>query len=324
MGPGVGCVGFRMAEGFESRKGAYTCCGCCGFIAILLIIILVPMSLQRLEFYEAGLLARRSTGTLDRTKVWTSGLHHVGPDYHFKTFPANLQEFNKRVSVWSKSGGGDAGTTLLLDISFQYQLRVKDIPKLYAKAALNFKPLIEVNAMDAIKNTAPLFGASDYLSRRQDIENMMMKNVSNAISKDLFVDVADLQLRAIIMTAELQATKLAAAVQAENNEKETFTQQKALITEQTSLDVLKIENEAKRTQNEATARAKEITERAKYLAKQTIETARSEGLKAMIAELGLTSDEHKASLDYITTLIQNKARVTPYVNMAMTNQKKVA
>jgi hypothetical protein len=310
---------------FQDRKGAYGCTGCCCFIGILLIIILVPMSLQRLEFYEAGLLARRSTGTLDRSKVWTSGLHQVGPDYHFKVFPINLQEFSKRVSVWSKSGGGDAGTTLLLDVSFQYSLQAKNIVKLYEKAALNFKPLIEVNAMDAIKNTAPLFGSSDYLSRREDIEAMMLANVTKAISKDLFVDVADLQLRAIIMTPELQSTKLAAAVQAENNEKETFTQQKALILEQTSLDVLKIENEAKRTQNEATARAKEITERAKYLAKQTIETARSEGLKAMIAELGLTSDEHKASLDYITTLIQNKARVTPYVNMgSMSNQKKVA
>lgn len=35
----------------------------------------------------------------------------------------------------------------------------------------------------------------------------------------------------------------------------------------------------------------------------------------MLADLGLTTDEHKASLDYITTLIQNKARVKPYMNL---------
>merc|ERR1711907_27287 len=280
------------------------------------------MSLSRLEFYEAGLLARKSTGTLDRSKVWTSGLHFVGPDFGFKTFPTNLQEFNQKVSVWSKSGGGDAGTTLDLDISFQYKLRTNDIAKLYAKVARNFKPLVEVNAQDAIKNTAPLYGANDYLSKRTEIESAFMTNVSKAIGNTMFCDLADLQLRKIGMTAELQATKLTAALQVESNEKEKYVQQKTLISEQTSLDVLKIENEAKRVSNEATATAKEITERAKYLAKQKIEQARSDGLKLMLSDLGLTTDEHKASLDYITTLIQNKARVKPFMNMGTSLLRK--
>merc|ERR1712196_217026 len=106
----MGEVSEVMAQGFESRKPVYLCCACCAVIGVILICILVPMSLARLEFYQAGLLARRSTGTLDRSQVWTSGLHWVGPDYHFKTFPTNLQQFNKQVSVWTKSGDGDAGT----------------------------------------------------------------------------------------------------------------------------------------------------------------------------------------------------------------------
>jgi hypothetical protein len=292
---------------------------------VILICILVPMSLARLEFYQAGLLARRSTGTLDRSQVWTSGLHWVGPDYNFKTFPTNLQQFNKQVSVWTKSGDGDAGTTLQLDISFQYAIRVADIPKLFAKVALTFKPLIEVNAMDAIKNTAPLFGATDFLHKRGEIEAMFLANVTKAISQDLFVNVADLQLRKVGMTPELQTTKLTAAIQAERNGKQVFIQQKDLILADTSLAVLKIENEAKRVQNEAVAKAKEITERATYLAKQTVEQARSDGLKQMLTDLGLTTDEHKASLDYMTTLMQNKAKISPYMNMgASTMQKKIS
>lgn len=35
----------------------------------------------------------------------------------------------------------------------------------------------------------------------------------------------------------------------------------------------------------------------------------------MLSEAGLVTDEHKASLDYITTLINNKAQITPYINM---------
>lgn len=311
-----------MAPKSETRTPVYMCCGCCFGLLVLLIIILIPMSLSRLEFYEAGLLARKSTGTLDRTKVWGPGLHMVGPDFHFKKFPINLQEFNQKVSVWSKSGGGHAGTTLDLDVSFQYAIRSKDIAKLYAKVARAFKPLVEVNAQDAIKNTATIFGASDYLSKRTEIEASFLANVTKAIGNDMFVDVADLQLRKIQMTNELQATKLTAALQVESNEKEKYVQTKTLIQEQTSLDVLKIENEAKRVANAATAQAKEITERAKYQAKQKVEQARSDGLKLMLADLGLTQDEHKASLDYITTLIQNKARVVPYINMGSSTMQK--
>merc|ERR1719409_814478 len=112
----------------------------------------------------------------------------------------------------------------------------------------------------------------------------MMSNVTAAVSSDMFVDVADLQLRKIGMTAELQATKLTAALQVESNEKEKYIQQKTLIEEQTSLDVLKIENEAKKVSNSAVAQANYITERAKFLAKQKIEQARSDGLKQKIEQ----------------------------------------
>merc|ERR1711934_821062 len=315
MGTGVGGVEVAMSYGQSERLPCYYFCSCLFVIGVLLIIILIPMSLSRLEFYEAGLLARKSTGTIDREKVWGSGLHFVGPDFHFKIFPTKLQQFSQRVSVWSKSGTGDAGTTLDLDISFQYAIRQSDIGKLYSKVALQYKPLITSYAQDAIKNTAPLFGVDDYLNSRTVIEKTMMANVTAAISNDMFVDVADLQLRKIGMTAELQATKLTAALQVESNEKEKYIQQKTLIEEQTSLDVLKIENEALRVSNAAKAQANYITERAKFLAKQKVEQARSDGLKQMLADLGLTTDEHKASLDYITTLIQNKARVKPYMNL---------
>lgn len=114
--------------------------------------------------------------------------------------------------------------------SFQYAIRVADIPKLFAKVALTFKPLIEVNAMDAIKNTAPLFGATDFLHKRGEIEAMFLANVTKAISQDLFVNVADLQLRKVGMTPELQTTKLTAAIQAERNGKQVFIQQKVIFS----------------------------------------------------------------------------------------------
>lgn len=248
----------------------------------------------------------------------------VGPDFSFKTFPVAVSEFNQRISVWSKSGGTDAGATLDLDVSFQYILRKADIGRLYNKVASTYAALITTYALDAIKNTAPKFGVDDYLAKRGHIEKQLKANVTFA-TREMYVDIVDLQLRYIGLTADYQQTKLNAALQVESNQKEHYIQQKLLIEESTSFDVLQIENTAVRWANKANADANLIKQKAAYEAKQNVEQARSDGLKTMLSDLGLTTDEHKASLDYITTLINNKKRITPYVNLgAAALQKKIS
>merc|ERR1711918_128112 len=111
-----------------------------------------------------------------------------------------------------------------------------------------------------------------------------------------------------------QTTKLNAALQKESNAKEEYIQTWALIEEQTSLEVLQIDNNALRVEKAALADATLIRETADFQAKKLIETRRSDGLRYMLEQLGLQTDEHKASLDYITTLINNKESITPYIN----------
>jgi hypothetical protein len=274
------------------------------------------MSFSKIEYYEAGLLAQKSTGNIDKEKIYTSGNYMIGPDYEFKTYPVFLQLFNQQISVWSKSGGTDAGATLKLDVSFQYRIRVDDIGRLYNKVALGYKPLVVTYALDAIKNTAPLFGVDEYLTKRQTIEAAFKVNVTKALKHDIFVDVQDLQLRRIKMSADYEQTKLNAAIQKERTQQEDYIQSREKVEVETSALVLKVDNEALRVANAAVADAKLLEETAVYQAKKLVETKRSDGLKLMLQEAGLVTDEHKASLDYITTLINNKAQVTPYINMA--------
>jgi hypothetical protein len=274
------------------------------------------MSFSKIEYYEAGLLAQKSTGNIDKEKIYTSGNYMIGPDYEFKTYPVFLQLFNQQISVWSKSGGTDAGATLKLDISFQYRIRVDDIGRLYNKVALGYKPLVVTYALDAIKNTAPLFGVDEYLTKRQTIEAAFKANVTKALKHDIFVDVQDLQLRRIKMSADYEQTKLNAAIQKERTQQEDYIQSREKVEVETSALVLKVDNEALRVANAAVADANLLKETAVYQAKKLVETKRSDGLKLMLQEAGLVTDEHKASLDYITTLINNKAQVTPYINMA--------
>jgi len=302
----------------SDRAPVWMCICICLAIGGLLTIILVPMSLERINFYEAGLKAQVSTGKVDKNEVWTAGNHLIGPDFSFKTFPISMQLFDQRIAVWTKSSATDAGSTISLDISFIYKLRTEDIGKLYAKVAHSFEPLVVATALDAIRNSATLFGVDDYIRDRSTIEKAMFQNVSVALKENIFCDVLDLQLRRIILSPDGERTKLASALQVQKNAQEQYVQKATVIEEETSLNVLKIHNEGLRLKNTAKAQASVIQETAAFEGKKTIETARSSGIKFMLSELGLTEDEHKASLDYITTLMNNKDALKPYVNFGST------
>jgi len=302
----------------------YPCCACLLGLGLFLTVILLPLSFERIEYYEAGIKARSSTGTVYKDEIYGSGNHFIGPDYTFKKFPVSILGFNQAVAVWTKSGGNDAGATLTLDISFQYKLKQADLGKLYAKVATSYAPLVVTYALDAIKNTAPLYGADEYLTKREVIEAAFKTNVTKNLNDQIFCEVLDLQMRNVGLSADFKTTKLNTAIQVETNAKELYLQQSTIIVEQTSLQVLQKTNEATETANAATAEASVIKEQAIYLAKQTVETARSTGLQHMLNETGLTTERQKASLDYITSLINNKQKITPYINLGAGLQKAVA
>jgi hypothetical protein len=293
-------------------------------LGLFLTVILVPLSFERIEYYEAGIKSRSSTGTVYRDEIYSSGNHFIGPDYTFKKFPVSVLGFNQAVAVWTKSGGNDAGATLTLDISFQYKLKAADLGKLYAKVAQSYEPLVVTYALDAIKNTAPLYGADEYLTKREVIEQAFLKNVTKNLNDNIFCEVLDLQMRNVGLSADFKTTKLNTAIQVETNAKEIYVQDSTIIVEKTSLQVLEKTNEATETANAATAEANVIKEQAIYLAKQTVETARSNGLKHMLNQTGLTTERQKASLDYITSLINNKKKIKPYINLGAGLQKAVA
>jgi hypothetical protein len=55
----------------------------CGAFVVLLILILVPLSFSYIDYYDYGLEQRKSTGSVDTEKVYSSGRYALGPDRHF-------------------------------------------------------------------------------------------------------------------------------------------------------------------------------------------------------------------------------------------------
>ena len=169
----------------------------------------------------AGLRSQKSTGKVWRDEVYEAGRYGIGPDYTFRCYPLNVQNFNERLSVWSKSSGSDAGSTVYLDVSYQYLLNPEKLGELYSMVALNFEGLVVCGTQDAIRNTAPLFGIDSYLSQRPLIEATLQRNVSRAIA-DLHMDVLSFQLRDIEPEDDYQSARLAVAIQVESNAKEAY------------------------------------------------------------------------------------------------------
>jgi hypothetical protein len=56
---------------------------CGGAVVVLLILILVPLSFSYIDYYDYGLVQRKSTGSVDTEKVYSSGRYALGPDRHF-------------------------------------------------------------------------------------------------------------------------------------------------------------------------------------------------------------------------------------------------
>ncbi len=77
--------------------------------------------------------------------------------------------------------------------------------------------------------------------------------------------------------------------------------------EQTAVEVLEIENDADAVAKKATASASKIKENAVTEADEKVEVARLQGLKDLYDELGFTSEKHKASLDYLLTLMASSS-----------------
>ena len=117
-------------------------CGCLGFF---IFVICISVSFSKLEYYEYGFSKRSTTGAVDRSKVYgPGGNFYLGPDYTFVTFPADQIHVEQNdLDAWSKKSAGDAGTSVMIDISFQYQLVAEELPLLFDKRNINFKPFVE-------------------------------------------------------------------------------------------------------------------------------------------------------------------------------------
>ncbi|XP_038048844.1 uncharacterized protein LOC119722674 isoform X2 [Patiria miniata] len=299
----------------------------------VLIVVLLPLTFSYVEYFELGLKRQRSTGrVLASDGAYESGRHAIGPDYTFKIYPSwatNIQLDD--ISVTTTSGLSHS-----FSCSFQYFIREGELGLLEQRFDKSYPDVIEFVAQAALKNVAATISLSMYLEQRRRVEIMfhdalraklggdccpdqelclrydtchLCSNSTTNCTQGYHVDVPYFQLLEIDLPDVILDRNLQVQLLNEQAEEETFLQLELLARKKTEKETQEILNSASEVTNNGTATASLIRSLGEAEARAIVEAANSQGLALMYDRMGVTTDEHKASLHWLRTLEQQEMLV---------------
>ncbi|XP_033629658.1 uncharacterized protein LOC117291835 [Asterias rubens] len=296
-------------------------------IVVLLIVILIPSSFHGVEYYQYGFSRRKSTGNVDTDTVYSGGHYLIGIDHEFKIFQADahLVELTQ-IAVFTSDR-----LEVTLDCTFQYFLRRRDLKLLHDTYDVYYKDILRNNAIDELKGATKDFSTRDFGEIRADIEKVLFNAIKSRLEGDcckfqcenspegcvrnckrysectiedkgFFADVRFFQLGYVNIPDDVLSRNLQTLTQLEDGIREGYIQQAQLARKATEEKVKEIENSAEEKTQNATAQAALLTSRASAQAQALVEDAHSRGLAQIYGDLGITSQDQKASLNYIRVL----------------------
>ncbi len=102
---------------------------------------------KTLNNYQYGFARRKTTGSVDTSKVYAGGRHIIGPDYEFKEFYASAQYVRfKLIPIFTKDN-----LEVSITVELQYFLIKEDLKLLHDSYDIYYENIIVNNAKDALK-----------------------------------------------------------------------------------------------------------------------------------------------------------------------------
>jgi SepF-like predicted cell division protein (DUF552 family) len=274
---------------------AFSCMAVALIIIILLILILVPLTFSYIDYYDYGLIQRKSTGSVDTSAVYSRGRYAIGPDRRFIKYQADahLESFDQ-LGVFSASTSNESiGLEFWVDVDFTFFLIQDDIGLVHKELASNYRNVILSRAQEAIKNSAAKHVTfTQFFQERLKVEKLFR----NAIQERWDTK------------PNLHCTldQLEARVQNERNDREQFLQRAQVERELTTVEVNKIDLDTIKEIRTANAEASLIRSKASSEAQLLKSQAHINGTKLLLEAAGITSQDHRMAFDYINTL-RNRA-----------------
>nr|XP_022328554.1 uncharacterized protein LOC111127600 isoform X1 [Crassostrea virginica] len=302
-----------------------------GFAAVIALAIgsfLLAYSFIYIDYYEFGFRKQKSTGMVDKTKVYTNGRYLFGPDMEFKTFPLDAHLVTLTNAWIFTADKLEVGIT----VHFQYFLRMDELVLLHDTFDLDYKGVIEKSALDAMKGSTTEYTTRELVANRRLLEETIYKAIRERLGgtccrpnctstdepacipnckpretctnkdKGYFVDVKFLQLGEVVIPSAVQERFMRALTLQEESDRETLVQEAMVVRKSTNAMVQQVRNTAEEIRNNGTVTANLVSAIAQANYTAVLEAARAEGMKLIFGDLGFVEQEHKNSFNYLRTL----------------------
>ncbi len=277
------------------------------------------------EPLQYGLPYNKFTKNIGK-EAYESGRYILNPFKSFLIYPKNLVtiEFsdNKKNSESSplQTRTGE-GLSVILSVSFQYQLIKEKIPDLYNLANINFHSTFVRISRDVILKVGGMFNATDYWRNRVQIAEIMKNTMDKELLK-AFGHCVSLQLLKIELPATYENSIVQTQVEIQKINMRIFEQSAELIRQNSSVIISEAEQKIRITNATGLAEASRIKAFAKANALNNTVMAENKMYKMAKDELNLSQDE---LLNYIyldSIMTQNKAKLLFDVNNIILNYNK--
>jgi len=188
-----------MGNGVKVKVFGSLCC-----IAVIISIVLVAVSLKKLQSTEYGLEYDKWAKTLDDAAK-TGGLHAGPPGYYFVKFPSTQISADIADTCVSRDG-----LRVQIDVTFQYQMTAEYITQVVEKYR-DFKSwatMVEATGNSAIQHTCSEYNVTDFQSLRNVIQDSMLDNMRIKLEGSVDEGITDDGVYALATSLQLRNIEL--------------------------------------------------------------------------------------------------------------------
>jgi len=292
------------------------------FIILLLLYLLISMDV--VEPLEYGLPYNKFTKSIGKS-AYDSGRYILNPFKSFLKYPKNLVtiEFseNKKAEAAPLQTRTGEGLSVILSVSFQYQLIKEKISDLYNLANINFHSTFVRISRDVILKVGGMFNATDYWMNRVKIAEIMKLNMDKELFK-AYGHCVSLQLLKIELPKTYEDSIVQTQVEMQKINMRKFEQSAELIRQNSLVIISEAEQKIRITNATGLAEASRIKAFAKANALNNTINAENMMYKLAMDELEFTQEELLKYIYLDSIMNQNKAKLLFDVNGFILNYGK--
>jgi len=271
-------------------------CSCCLWVLMIISVGLFGGAFKTLTPVQCGLKINSITQQISTTDpVFTSGRYFIGLGNTFLVYPTTLDniDFSPATGSSSKSlrASTSEGQSVVLEISFQFRLKIGQLQPLYRRYANNYKGNFVTIAESAIKNlVSQRYNTIDYFTSRKQIGEVLHAALNVALGPE-FAVVEHFQLRDVSVPASTDSQILLKLIKQQQVVTATVQQNSSLVRASTTVIQSQANQQVLVVNAEADKTATIVTETANAQAVGISVNATAQSYKILMDELGFTREE---------------------------------